>query len=837
MADIPGTSGQDTLIGTNDADQITGGAGDDAISGEGGNDSILGQGGNDTLFGDQGQGAAFGTDGAPLTLFRSNLVSDSSTGNNNAKVGDVAIYKNVSTLADGTSVSARITLVAVSNTNLAVDLSGGTGFELLLNGTHNASMVGETASFRMEFFNPATGEPVSINTTATVNDLDRNGTNDQESVTYDVSQVSAFATSPDTSLSVSSIDGKLRAAGTETNDPNDQDAWFSVLLENQSSLDFTLETRSGQSGFTFSGDLIDDAIITDTSTGDDTIDGGDGHDLIFGQAGDDCLIGGAGDDTIFGDEAESGGAGQDASALFLSRNNVVSDTSSNNLAKLGDQAVYKDIATLADGTSVSGRLILVAVSNSDLDVDLTGSTAGAEIRLNGSEDAAMRGETASFRLEFFNPTTGEPVILNSTATFNDIDNFNNSSTNQESVRIDSNSFKSYAVASNSSLSLTTNGSSVTAGGTQTNSPDDQDAWFSAEFENRAFIEFTLGTRSVNSGFTLSGDLIDDATETAFEGGDDKIDGGDGNDFLAGQGGNDSITGGAGNDTIQGGTGSDTITGGAGDDLMEGGDGSDLFHLSVAGNDTVVGGEDADGNDIDVLRIDRWNKAIFHTGPESGRVEFYDDLDGLTHTLHFSEIERVICFTPGTQIATPEGCRPVEDLRPGDRVMTRDNGIRELCWTGRKDLTPAMLDANTQLRPVRIRKDSLGPGLPEQDMLVSPNHRMLLVSGMAEIMFGEREVLVPAKHMTRIPGVDRVGRAEGVSYVHVMCEQHEVILANGTWSESFQPGDEAMRAVEEAQRDELYALFPELEQAEGRARYLSARMTLRSHEAQALTSHA
>ncbi|WP_370212764.1 Hint domain-containing protein [Roseovarius sp.] len=836
MADIPGTSGQDTLIGTNDADQITGGAGDDLVSGEGGNDSILGQGGNDTLFGDQGQGEGFGTDAAPLTLFFSNLVTDKSNGNNNAKVGDVAIYKNVSTLSDGTSVSARIILVGVSDPNLTVDLSGGPGLELRLNGTNDASVKGETASFRMEFFNPATGEPVSLNTTATVNDLDRSGNDGQEAVTFDTSQVSAFATSSDTSLSVSSIDGKLRAAGTETNDPSDQDAWFSVLLENQSSLDFTLESRGVNSGFTFSGDLIDDAIITATSTGDDTIDGGDGHDLIYGQGGDDCLMGGAGDDTIFGDNAEGGGAGQDGSALFLSRDNIVSDTSSNNLAKLGDQAIYKNVATLADGTSVSGRLILVAVSNSDLDVDLTGPT-GAEIRLNGSNDDAMRGETASFRLEFFNPTTGEPVILNSTATFNDIDNRNNSSTDRESVTIDSNSFKSYAVASDSSLNITTRGSSVTAGGTETNSPDDQDAWFSAEFENRAFIEFTLGTRAVNSGFTLSGDLIDDAAETAFEGGDDKIDGGDGNDFLAGQGGDDVITGGAGNDTIQGGTGSDTITGGAGDDRLEGGDGSDLFHLSSAGNDTVIGGEDADGKDIDVLRVDNPNKTIIHTGPESGRVEFHDGNGNVTHTLNFSEIERVICFTPGTLIATPEGCRPVESLRPGDAVITRDNGIRELCWAGRKDLTPAMLETNKQLKPVLIRRDALGPGLPDRDMMVSPNHRMLLVSQMAEMMFGEREVLVPAKHLTGLDGVDRVGHAHGVSYVHVMCEQHEVILANGTWSESFQPGDEAMRAVEEAQRDELYALFPELEQAEGRARYLSARMTLRSHEAQALTSHA
>lgn len=567
----------------------------------------------------------------------------------------------------------------------------------------------------------------------------------------------------------------------------------------------------------------------------DLITGDGGGDLISGEGDDDRILGGAGDDTLFGDAGDGGGFGLDASPLTLAQGNLVSDNSSgNNNAQVGNVAVYRNVATLEDGTSISARLVLTAVSNPGLNVDLSGGT-GSEILLNSGSGASrsMVGETASFRLEFFNPATGEPVALNSTATINDLDR--NSVGDQESVTIDAGSFTSYSTAAQSSVAVSTAPGSVTAAGTETNSPTDQDAWFSAEFENREFIEFTLETRSTQSGFSFSGDLIDDPVVTPFSEGDDTIDGGEGADVLFGQGGADSLLGGAGNDTIQGGTGSDTITGGAGDDHMSGGDQSDLFDLSSPGNDTVVGGEDADGSDIDVLRIDTPNKTIIHTGPEAGRVEFHDGAGTVTHTLHFSEIERVICFTPGTLIATPQGCKPVETLQPGDAVITRDNGIRELCWTGRKALTPAMLETNKRLKPVLIRKDALGPGLPDRDMLVSPNHRMLLVSQMSEMMFGEREVLVPAKHLTGLDGVDRIGHAHGVTYVHVMCEQHEVILADGTWTESFQPGEEAVRAVEQAQRDELFALFPELAGAEGREAYQAARMTLKSHEAQALVT--
>ena len=112
----------------------------------------------------------------------------------------------------------------------------------------------------------------------------------------------------------------------------------------------------------------------------------------------------------------------------------------------------------------------------------------------------------------------------------------------------------------------------------------------------------------------------------FEEGNDTILGGGGSDLMLGQGGDDSLSGGTGNDTILGGAGEDTITGGPGNDTMEGGTQSDLFALERPGNDVVVGGEDADGSDIDVLRVDYALKNIVYTGPESGRVEYIDNAE-------------------------------------------------------------------------------------------------------------------------------------------------------------------------------------------------------------------
>jgi len=177
-----------------------------------------------------------------------------------------------------------------------------------------------------------------------------------------------------------------------------------------------------------------------------------------------------------------------------------------------------------------------------------------------------------------------------------------------------------------------------------------------------------------------------------------------------------------------------------------------------------------------------------------------------------------------------GPRRVEDLEPGDQVLTRDSGFQEICWAGRRDLDLGALIAHPALRPVRIRKGALGQGLPQRDLLVSPQHRMLIEGARPEMLFGEREVLVAALHLVGHPGIEQV-LPPSVSYIHVMCAQHEIIQAEGAWTESFQPGAATLKGMDSAQRDEVLFLFPEL--AESPLAYPAARASLRAFEARVL----
>ena len=164
-----------------------------------------------------------------------------------------------------------------------------------------------------------------------------------------------------------------------------------------------------------------------------------------------------------------------------------------------------------------------------------------------------------------------------------------------------------------------------------------------------------------------------------------------------------------------------------------------------------------------------------------------------------------CFAVGTRLATPDGWRPIEDLRIGDRLMTQDHGLQPVQWIGR-----ATCRAAGALMPVRISAGALGHGLPCRDLMVSPQHRMLLRSRIAARMMGQHEVLVPAKKLLGLPGVTLADDLATVTYLHLLFDHHEIVFAEGAPTESLLPGPQAIAALGPEVEAELRVLFPDLE---------------------------
>ena len=170
---------------------------------------------------------------------------------------------------------------------------------------------------------------------------------------------------------------------------------------------------------------------------------------------------------------------------------------------------------------------------------------------------------------------------------------------------------------------------------------------------------------------------------------------------------------------------------------------------------------------------------------------------------------VICFTPGTRIRTADGSVRVEDLREGDKVQSKDNGLQEIQWIGSRRMSGARLFAMPKLRPIRIRAGAFGLLQPEATVLVSPEHRMLVKGLVAKALFNTPEVLVAARDLVNGDSVVFDTTAREVTYYHLLLPRHEVLFANGLETESFHPANAALSTVGPEDRLRLLALLPQV----------------------------
>jgi len=191
---------------------------------------------------------------------------------------------------------------------------------------------------------------------------------------------------------------------------------------------------------------------------------------------------------------------------------------------------------------------------------------------------------------------------------------------------------------------------------------------------------------------------------------------------------------------------------------------------------------------------------------------------------FVTVETVPCFVAGTLIRTPDGDVAVQDLQVGDLVTTQDDGAQPIRWIGQRNVP-----AYGKMAPVRIQAGTFGD---HGTLMLSPLHRVMICDVLAELLFGEGEVLVAAKDLINDKSV-RVIEGGTVDYVHILFDKHQVVFSEGLTTESFLPGPQTTKAFERETVDEICAIFPELDAATGTGYSPAARRTLRRYEADLL----
>ncbi|AGT10178.1 Hint domain-containing protein [Paracoccus aminophilus] len=385
------------------------------------------------------------------------------------------------------------------------------------------------------------------------------------------------------------------------------------------------------------------------------------------------------------------------------------------------------------------------------------------------------------------------------------------------------------------------------------------------------LEDASGTRNIHVTITATnqigadGHAVDDRGNTIdfyefnrilTSGGNDFIDashaqvsGGVGVGLFAGDG-DDTVYGSDGNDVIFAGTGTNVIRGGKGDDsivldenswnpshdtvIFRNGDGHDTIsgvrppesdgnggynsqlHINISGQ-LDANGNPISVNDIVVDTVDEnGTNHVRFTFPSGDTIilkgDNYSPLDPTPFhdpAVLGSIFELTpICFARGTLLECAEGLIAVEALAVGDLVRTRDHGLRPIRWIGHRQIGAQELARLPNLMPIRIRAGALAAGVPSADLTVSPQHRILVRSAIAQRMFGVDEVLVAAKQLLALDGIELAEVTE-VEYFHLLFEDHEILFSNGAETESLFTGEEALKSVGIAAQHEIFTLFPEL----------------------------
>lgn len=237
-----------------------------------------------------------------------------------------------------------------------------------------------------------------------------------------------------------------------------------------------------------------------------------------------------------------------------------------------------------------------------------------------------------------------------------------------------------------------------------------------------------------------------------------------------------------------------------DQSVSGGGGFDT--LGLAKGTTVL---DADGDSVVV------GNGVDYSAINSGEEWTLTLLGGDVATVNYWEFieeapDNVVCFTEKTRILTDKGEVAAINLSVGDLVETYDNGLQPVRWVGIRSYSAADIQKNPTLAPVLIKAGALGQGLPKNDLMVSQQHRVLINSRMARRMFNQADVLVAAKQLIALEGISILYDASDVTYVHFMCDNHELVWSDGTLAETLLLGDQALASLPDAAKDEIHLIF-------------------------------
>ncbi len=781
------------FTGDNTDETINGSVGADTLIGSGGDDTIIGGGGNDVLIGDLVD--PFEIPAAPTSSGNINdpaLIPARLAGSENLTTSQLITSGKGGDAFDFTDAregGIRNDILIIDNSNL----SG--SYDFKFPGTAAGDGVSDIARFDLSTFEDNFSIVV----------LSEDGSDDSNAFDIDSGPQDLIILEGVLSITDS---GGIATVVYEGSDGGS----YTMNIDYNSARILAFGPDGAPTDFTFNDSINGGAgnDIIDGGLGNDVIDGGTDLDTIISSVGDDVIDGGTGIDTY------------DASGDFAESANIAGTSGPNII----DPALMP--ARLAGSENLTTSQLITSGKGGDA-FDLTDAREGGirnDILITDDIIAPLSG---SYDFKFPGTAGGDGVsdiARFDLSTFED--NFSIVVLSEDGSD-DNNAFD--IDSSPQDLIILQNVISITDSGGIANvvyqGSDGGSYTMNIDYNSARILAY--GTE----GGLIDGDIIDSIDVTV---GTTGVDGanlanyGDGTvakSFATGADGT------SGTDTIQsvenfianevsGQIDTITLTSAvrAGDVVISN-SAIGTFTEADSGTVTAFGGLGQPTiNDLlngpEHLRDGTWS---INSGTENG------DVGDITfenfETINFE----TVCFVRGTMIETAEGPKAIEHITVGDMVNTMDHGVQPVRWIGSSKVKGQGVSA-----PILIRKGALDN---DRDLWVSPQHRMFVSGWQLELLFAEPEALVPAKMLVNDSTILRVELPE-VEYFHVMFDQHEIIFAEGSPSESFHPGRMGMGTFSADTCEEIFRLFPKLE-TDLPSYGPSARNSLKAYEAKILVN--
>ncbi|MBT0956370.1 Hint domain-containing protein [Alphaproteobacteria bacterium KMM 3653] len=134
----------------------------------------------------------------------------------------------------------------------------------------------------------------------------------------------------------------------------------------------------------------------------------------------------------------------------------------------------------------------------------------------------------------------------------------------------------------------------------------------------------------------------------------------------------------------------------------------------------------------------------------------------------SQIFSQVGIAAGSVVLTAKGETLVEDIRPGDRVISRDRGMVHVTEVREIELS----------RPaIRVKAGALGEGIPGTDMVLGCDQPVLVRDWRAKAMFRKDRCVVPASALS--DGEFVVTEENGTNKVYqIFCAEPHILYVNG-----------------------------------------------------------